>query len=55
MLNLNGRYTVILVIIIITKNRVKTSLMAAMEMHLLGREIGFHFKQEQRVNNETGN
>lgn len=53
MLYINGRYNIILVIIII--DHIKTNLMAAMEMHLLGSEISFHFKQEQRANNQTGN
>lgn len=48
MLYINGRYNIILIIII---DHIKTSLMAAMEMHLLGSEISFHFKQEQRANN----
>lgn len=49
MLNIKGGYNIILVIIII--DHIKSSPMPAMEMHLLGSEIGFHFKQEQRVNN----
>lgn len=53
MLNIKGGYNIILVIIII--DHIKSSPMPAMEMHLLGSEIGFHFKQEQRVNNQTGN
>lgn len=52
MLNINGRYNIILLIII---DHIKTSLVAAMETHLLGSESSFHFKQEQRVNNWTGN
>lgn len=49
MLNINGRHDIILVVIII--DHIKTSLMAAMEMHLLGSEISLHLKREQRVNN----
>lgn len=48
MLNRNGRYNIIPVIIII--DQIKTSLMAA-EMHLLEGKIIFHLKQEQRGKN----
>lgn len=51
MLSINGRHNIIILIII---DHIKTNLMVAMEMHLLGSEISFHFNQEQRVHNQTG-
>ena len=51
MLTIKGRGNIILVII----DHIKTSPMAAVEMHLLGNEMNFYSKQEQRINNWTGN
>ena len=48
MLTIKGRDNIIPVIIII--DHIKTSPMAEVEMHLLGNEMDFYFKQEQWVN-----
>lgn len=46
MLTIKGRDNIILVII----DHIKTSPMAAVEMHLLGNEMNVYSKQEQRIN-----